>query len=213
VSFARLVLLVFIAYRLYVLLFTPLYIVKNMEETGYIQHLEKHVRDDIWTRQIVRRRKRGEVPPVYPNGWFCVLNSCQLKKGTAQSVTVLGKQLAVFRGEDNQPYVLDAYCPHLGANLGCGGQVRGNCLECPFHGWSFRGDDGKCMHVPYAEKVPEFAKTTAHTVVEMNGYIYVWHHAEGIEPDWMPEEIVEITNGKWRCVGMTEHNINCHIQV
>lgn len=33
-------------------------------------------------------------------------------------------------------HVLDAICPHLGANLGVNGVVRGNNLECPFHGWS-----------------------------------------------------------------------------
>ena len=30
-------------------------------------------------------------------------------------------------------------------------QVKGNCLECPFHGWRFNGDDGKCTHIPYTD--------------------------------------------------------------
>ena len=58
----------------------------------------------------------------------------------------------MFRGEDGKAYVLDAYCPHLGANLAVGGQVVGNCIECPFHGWRFNGNDGKCVKIPYAEK-------------------------------------------------------------
>ncbi len=37
--------------------------------------------------------------------------------------TVSGQQLAVFRSHSGQVYVLDAYCPHLGANLACGGRV------------------------------------------------------------------------------------------
>ena len=64
---------------------------------------------------------------------------------------VVGLHLAVFRGETGQSFVTDAYCPHMGANLGVGGIVKGNCLECPFHGWTFRGDDGKCVKIPYAE--------------------------------------------------------------
>ena len=213
VSCARLALLLLITHKLFVLLFKPLHLVKSMVDTGYIQHSEKPVSREVWTAQVVRRRKRGDVPPVYPNGWFCVLHSCQLERGCAKSVTVLGMQLAVFRGEDGHVYALDAYCPHLGANLGCGGRVLGNCLECPFHGWSFRGNDGKCVRIPYADKVPEFAKTEAHTVVEMNGSVYVWYHAEGNEPNWMPEEVVEISDGRWRCAGMTEHMINSHIEV
>lgn len=63
-----------------------------------------------------------------------------------------GEQLAVFRGQDGKAYVLDAYCPHLGANLAVGGRVVGSCIECPFHGWQFQGNDGKCVRVPYAEK-------------------------------------------------------------
>ena len=64
---------------------------------------------------------------------------------------VTGLELAVFRDTSGQAHVVDAYCPHMGASLGVGGQVRGDCIECPFHGWKFRGYDGKCVHVPYAE--------------------------------------------------------------
>ncbi len=63
-----------------------------------------------------------------------------------------GMNLAVFRGESGRSYILDAYCPHLGANLGLGGTVDGDCIACPFHGWTFSGDDGKCVKIAYAEK-------------------------------------------------------------
>ncbi len=52
-----------------------------------------------------------------------------------------------------QVSVMDAYCPHLGGNLGAGGRVIGNCIECPFHGWQFDGETGKCTVIPYAAKV------------------------------------------------------------
>lgn len=58
--------------------------------------------------------------------------------------------MVVFRTEKGVPHVFDAYCPHLGANLGVGGIVRGDCIECPFHQWSFRGSDGECINVPYS---------------------------------------------------------------
>lgn len=57
----------------------------------------------------------------------------------------------MFRGQEGQAHVLNAYCPHLGANLAVGGRVVGNCIECPFHGWRFEGSDGKCVKIPYAE--------------------------------------------------------------
>lgn len=63
-----------------------------------------------------------------------------------------GEELVAFRTEDGVANVTDAYCPHLGAHLGIMGRVVGDCIECPFHGWRFKGKDGSCSHVPYAAK-------------------------------------------------------------
>jgi cholesterol 7-dehydrogenase len=41
--------------------------------------------------------------------------------------------LVLFRTESGEAKVLDAYCPHMGADLGVGSKVVGDCIECPFH--------------------------------------------------------------------------------
>ena len=42
-------------------------------------------------------------------------------------------------------------------------------MECPFHGWTFQGEDGKCVRIPYAKgKVPEVAKTKPYIVQEVS---------------------------------------------
>lgn len=117
------------------------------------------------------------IPPVYPNGWFVLCESDDIKKSQVRSVDALGvfsvvsgdenakiknylfsvcfiglftgEHFAVFRTSEGAAYVLDAYCPHLGAHLGVGGRVVGDCVECPFHGWQFRGADGQCTAIPY----------------------------------------------------------------
>lgn len=54
--------------------------------------------------------------------------------------------MVVFRGWNGQVYVLEAYCAHIGGNLGIGGKVRDiNCIECPFHGWIYDGATGQCV--------------------------------------------------------------------
>lgn len=63
----------------------------------------------------------------------------------------LGEHFAVFRGEDGRINVLDAMCPHLGANIAIGGVVSGDCIQCPFHGWVFSGSTGKCVRIPYSD--------------------------------------------------------------
>ena len=81
----------------------------------------------------------------------------QLQPGKLVRVSALDLDLVVFRGQDSgQAFVTDAYCPHLGADLACGGSIKGDCVQCPFHLWSFSGETGKCQEVPYAEKVIQF---------------------------------------------------------
>ncbi|XP_025066233.1 cholesterol 7-desaturase-like [Alligator sinensis] len=128
------------------------------------------------------------------------------------AATEQGEQLAVFRALDGRAYVVDAYCPHLGANLAVGGHVVGNCIECPFHGWQFRGEDGKCITIPYAEKVPDFAKIKTWPSCEINGMLFVWYHCDGVDPMWDVPEQKEITSKEWVYHGQTEHFVNVHIQ-
>jgi cholesterol 7-desaturase len=97
------------------------------------------------------RKIGSKLPPPYPNGWFAIAESKEVKAGKALSVNCLGENFVLFRSKESKKVsVVDAYCPHLGAHLG-DGKVIGNCIECPFHQWKFRGDDGSCDEIPYAE--------------------------------------------------------------
>lgn len=44
-----------------------------------------------------KNRKVGKLPPIYPNGWFALLESSQIKKGQVKHVSALGENFAVFR--------------------------------------------------------------------------------------------------------------------
>ncbi|CAF1666405.1 unnamed protein product, partial [Rotaria magnacalcarata] len=89
---------------------------------------------------------RGKCPPFFPNGWFWIINSCDLKMGDVKAISYCGRDVVLFRGTNGKPYVLDGFCPHMGAHLGIGGKIRhGTCIECPFHGWTFDGETGDCV--------------------------------------------------------------------
>ncbi|KAL4219145.1 hypothetical protein ACF0H5_021727 [Mactra antiquata] len=197
-------------YFLYGVFFRPLNRVRLLGEFGYLSD-GKLSKKEVANR-VKRRRAVGEIPPVYPNGWFGLLESWQIKVGESKAVSALGQELAVFRDTKGEVHILDAYCPHMGAHLAVGGRVVDNCLECPFHGWRFRGHDGKCTFIPYADKVPEVSKIKSWTSMELNGWIYIWHHAEGAEPYWKLPELEEVTSGAWQYKGRTEHYINAHIE-
>ncbi|OCT66861.1 cholesterol 7-desaturase nvd-like [Xenopus laevis] len=188
----------------------PLELLRSPEEVGYIP---ERGRSRAQTANVVRRRRRkGELPPIYPNGWYRALDSHLLPPGTLLDCSLLGEQLVVYRTLEGKVYVLEAYCPHLGANLAVGGKVVGDCIECPFHGWQFRGEDGKCTRIPYAEKVPDFAKIKTRPSCELNGMVFVWYHCDAIEPTWSVPEQEEITKKEWVYHGRTEHYVNAHIE-
>ena len=76
----------------------PFYYAKKLEEVGYIEDgLHSKEKLSEYTR---KRRLGGDLPPPFPNGWYFVINSKDLKKGEVKSATVIGQLLAVFRGEE-----------------------------------------------------------------------------------------------------------------
>ncbi|XP_041370534.1 cholesterol 7-desaturase nvd-like [Gigantopelta aegis] len=199
-----------VIYYGYVLFFVPLNRVRKLGDIGYVNEGSWNKREIA--NMVRQRRKVGAIPPVYPNGWFPVMEAFTLKTGEVKNVSILGLALAVFRDEKGFAHALDAYCPHMGANMAAGGRVCGDSLECPFHAWKFRGEDGKCTSIPYAEKIPDIAKVKSWPILERNRWLYLWFHAEGVEPFWMPPEIEEITRGEWTYRGRSEHIINAHIE-
>jgi len=185
--------------------FVPIRVTRSLED------VEKDF-DGKFYRGKRPRRFGGDVPPGYPNSWYKVFNSFEVKAGEARDIELLGNQLAVFRGkEDKKVRIVDAYCPHMGANLGVGGEVDGNDIVCPFHGWQF-GGDGKCTKIPYTDCIPKTATTKAWHCTEANGSIYVWHDAEDRDPQWMVPLIKEIEDKSFRWHGASLHTVRAHIQ-
>jgi phenylpropionate dioxygenase-like ring-hydroxylating dioxygenase large terminal subunit len=153
--------------------------------------------------------KKYPIPP-YPNGWFRVAFSDELPRGGVKAVKYFGRELVIFRGDDQEARVLDAYCPHLGAHLGKGGKVIGNSIKCPFHGWRYDGC-GNCIEVPFANKIPANARVGSWPVIERNGVIFAYYHAEGCAPDFEIPTLPEFRSGQYSC-GRTGRLIRTHIQ-
>ena len=118
-----------------------------------------------------------------PTGWFMIGWSAQFVSGTASPLKYLGQDLVAYRTEAADLHVLDAHCPHLGAHLGHGGKVVGDCVTCPYHGWSW-GPDGTNREIPYEDR-PNLSKTIrAWTVIEQHECVFMWHDPAGGPPRW-----------------------------
>lgn len=134
-----------------------------------------------------------EEPGRFARGWHIIMFSQELAVGEVKAIHYFDQELVIYRGENGEAAILDAYCPHLGAHLaGTGAAVVENTLRCPFHGWRF-DSDGACVDIPYANNIPEKAKSALKgwPVVEKSGFIAVWHCAEGSDPDWELPEVPE----------------------
>ena len=104
-------------------------------------------------------------PAVYVQSWYAVLPSRALRRGTAQTVQVLGRKITLFRDAGGEAHALDARCPHLGSDLGLG-TVSGTTLRCRFHGWAFDGS-GACAG---SER-----RAVAYPVEERYGVIWIFN--------------------------------------
>lgn len=134
-------------------------------------------------------------PEPYPRGWYRVASSREVRTGTVITLSAFEREFVAFRSEDGVAHVLDAHCPHLGAHLG-DGRVEGDCLRCPFHHWTFRGD-GALDAVPGLDRAPR-ARLGAWPVREQHGIVWIWFDPEQphAEPAYEPQSIPDIDEGR-----------------
>lgn len=111
---------------------------------------------------------------INPNYWYPVSWADRLKIGEIVPVTLWQQTLAVYRDAAGQVHALENACPHKGVELHRG-QVQGDRLVCPYHGWEFNAT-GECVHIPYfppQQKLP-CAHVRSYPTQEKYGIIWVF---------------------------------------
>ena len=118
-----------------------------------------------------------------PTGWYMIGWSIEFSREQVRPLRYFGEDLVAYREGEGELHVLSAHCPHLGAHIGHGGRVRGDCVECPFHGWRW-GPDGTNRYIPY-EDGPNRSKTLrVWPVREQHGCVFLWQQPHGGPPRW-----------------------------
>jgi 3-ketosteroid 9alpha-monooxygenase subunit A len=122
-----------------------------------------------------------------PTGWFMIGWSPEFPVGQVRPLRFFGEDLVAYRAESGELHVLQAHCRHLGAHIGHGGKVNGDCVECPFHGWVW-GPDGTNRHIPYQDRPNRAKRLRVWPVVEQYDCVFLWHQPHGDPPQWeMPD--------------------------
>jgi nitrite reductase/ring-hydroxylating ferredoxin subunit len=150
---------------------------------------------------------RPTLPP-FPTGWYAVSLSRDLRPGEVRPMTFMGEEIILYRTESGKANVLGAYCPHLGAHLGYGGTLRGECISCPFHKFEF-DTSGQCTYVPYGTRIPPKARATVFPTLEINKLILAYYDPTGALPEWEPTSL-EMTG--WSDLIGTQWTLRGHPQ-
>lgn len=147
----------------------------------------------------------------YPRGWYLVAYSDEIATGAVRALKLFGRDLALFRDIEGRPHLVDAYCPHLGADLGRG-TVHGDCIRCPFHGWEFRGETGECVRLANGDSVPPKARLRRWPLCEQSGMVLAWFHEQQEQPEWEVGEFPELTDAGWSRFHHSEWRLAARIQ-
>ncbi len=109
------------------------------------------------------------------NFWYAVEFSEAVKANQPVRLTVLGQELVLYRDTKGNPVCMSDLCIHRGGALS-DGDVSGDCLICPYHGWKFE-PGGACVDIPAnldGVPIPKKARVDAYPALDRYGWIWVF---------------------------------------
>jgi 5,5'-dehydrodivanillate O-demethylase len=86
---------------------------------------------------------------------------------------LLGEDLVLYRGADEQPALMELRCAHRNVALDYG-RVEGDCIRCPYHGWLY-DRTGQCVEQPAEPAESTFkdrVRLSAYPTQEFGGLIF-----------------------------------------
>jgi len=127
--------------------------------------------------------------------WYPVQWSSRVHE-RPQALELCGEPLVLQRGPDGRVHALRDRCPHRGVRLSQGTSHFPGTVSCPYHGWTFRLDDGELVAViTDGPDSPMCGKVSVQTYPceERLGLVWVFVGDRDPHPldDQLPEELVD----------------------
>jgi phenylpropionate dioxygenase-like ring-hydroxylating dioxygenase large terminal subunit len=154
-------------------------------------------------------RARPEPKTAFGRGflydiWYFAALGSDLKPGRLRRYEILGQPVLLGRDRAGGVFALRDICPHRAAPLSAGKLSDADgatTVECAYHGWRFRTEDGACAAIPslvgdQAVDV-ERIRVRAYPVRENQGlvWIYMAADARGPAPDSAPPSFDGVVGG------------------
>ncbi|WP_225408891.1 Rieske 2Fe-2S domain-containing protein [Stigmatella hybrida] len=134
--------------------------------------------------------------------WHPVIQSQDLKDKPL-AVTVLGKNIALFRTADGKVGALEDRCPHRRMKLSKG-KVEGDRLVCPYHGWSI--DRAGEVKAPIHNNEPMRSCATHYMAAEQHGAIWLKNAGEDTP-------LPQLHKPDHRCAFVMRHRMEAPLEV
>lgn len=119
---------------------------------------------------------------ILKNLWYLACPSSILKKGKLVRKILFGVPVILGREDSGKVFALDDKCPHRGTPFSAGRLVEENgtpCIECPYHGWRFRTENGVCAKIPALSDRDDFdgssIKVRHYHLHESNGIVWIFN--------------------------------------
>ena len=143
---------------------------------------------------------RNQVREVGINGnhWYAVAWAQDLQAGQILPVVVWSQSVALFRDRQGTLNAVENVCAHKGVAMDKG-QVVGDAIVCPYHGWEFNGS-GDCVNIPYFPAEQKLPRACLRRFPAQEKYGLIWlfpgdpalaathalpHIAEYDDPNWL----------------------------
>jgi vanillate O-demethylase monooxygenase subunit len=100
---------------------------------------------------------------------------------------ILNSKVLIYRKQNGEPVAIADSCPHRFAPLHLG-RIRGDFVECGYHGLQFDGH-GNCVHNPHGNQaIPSAARVRSYPLVERHGILWIWAGAQELaDPSTIPD--------------------------
>ena len=144
---------------------------------------QKYIRRLLQVEENEDRERAGMIR----NRWYVVLESTEVPKNKPLGARRFGEELVFWRDSQGKVSCQVDRCCHRGAKLSIG-EIKGDCIECPFHGFLF-DQRGQCTLIPAngeTAPVPKKFRVRNYPTREAHGWIWVWY-GDAEQDEGLPE--------------------------
>jgi vanillate O-demethylase monooxygenase subunit len=108
------------------------------------------------------------------NAWYVAAWSDGLADGQLVARTIMNEPIVLYRKADGSVAAIEDRCAHRFAPLSMGKVVKGDRIQCPYHGLEY-DSTGACVLNPHGTKnIPPRARVKSYPVIEQHKAIWVW---------------------------------------